>query len=391
MHCTVNRRYFLFGSLAAPLTYVRAAARRKVLIILIDGFGPEYVERSDMPNLKRMNREGTFKIGKAVIPSVTNVNNASLVTGSFPSEHGVTTNFYYDRDTKKSVEMESSDFLLRPTVFERFGRIGWKTALVTSKDKVRTLCGRGADLLVSAERPEKEWIGIAGKQENMYTADVNYWTFRATRHALQSKGVDLLYLSTTDYMMHTYAPEQEQSLAHLHTLDKMLGDIVSDHPKLEVLLTADHGMNAKNTAIDPSLVLAAKSIRSEAIPIIRDKHKVHHQDLGGSCYVYLERQSDFQRAFDILQSTPGVEEVYGAKKAAEVFHLREDRIGDIFLLAAKNVAFGNLTVVKEDAKVRSHGSRHEDAVPILVYNRKANPASLDYNLDLTRKLTLEDS
>jgi len=116
----MKRRYFLFGSLAAALpSRGRAAARRKVLIVLVDGFGPEYVERSEMPNLKRMGREGGFKIGKSVIPSVTNVNNASLVTGSFPKDHGITTNYQYDRATGKSYEVESAEYVMRPTIFER--------------------------------------------------------------------------------------------------------------------------------------------------------------------------------------------------------------------------------------------------------------------------------
>ena len=213
----------------------RAAARRKILIVLIDGFGPEYVHKSDMPNLKRLSREGAFKIGLDVIPSVTNVNNTSLVTGSFPKDHGVTTNFYYDPKTKKGIEMESADFVLKPTIFERAHALGLRTALVTSKDKVRTLCGRGADIQVSAEMPDQKYVGLIGKQENMYSAQVNYWSLRAARHVLKNESVDLMYLSTTDYMMHTYAAEEAPSLEHLHTLDKLLGDIVDDHPGARTL------------------------------------------------------------------------------------------------------------------------------------------------------------
>jgi phosphonoacetate hydrolase len=382
-----SRRFFFLGALAAPLIPARAAApARKVLVVLIDGFGPEYVELSDMPNLKRMRAAGTFRIGKAVVPTVTNVNNASLVTGSFPSQHGITTNFYHDRKTGKSVEMESADFLLRPTLFEHFGRRGWKTALVSSKDKVRTLCGRGANVAISAEKPERQWIDAVGKQEDMYSPEVNYWTFRAARHVLKTQGVDLLYLSTTDYMMHTYAPDREESLAHLHQLDRLLGDIVADHPKLELFLTADHGMNSKNVVLDPSRILAEKSIRGEAVAIITDKFKVHHQDLGGCCYVYLERPADLPRAMDVLRGVKGIEEVHDNASAAETFHLRKDRIGDVILLGAKEVVFGDLDVVKPGTQVRSHGSLHEQAIPLLVYGRKADPQSLVYNLDLTRKL-----
>jgi phosphonoacetate hydrolase len=388
----LDRRYFLFGSLAAaPLPRLRAAAKRRVLIALLDGFGPEYLDRSDMPNLKRIGQGGALKIGSGVIPSVTNVNNASLVTGSFPSEHGITTNYYHDRKTNTSIEMESAEYLLRPTVFEKAKSIGKRTALVTSKDKVRTLCGRGADLLVSAEKPEAKWLAAAGKQENMYSAAVNYWTFRAARHVLASENIDLMYLSTTDYMMHTYPPQNEQSLEHLHTLDKLLGQMIDDHPKLEIYLTADHGMNPKTEAIDPSRVLAAKSIGSESIPIIRDKHKTHHQNLGGACYVYLADIKDTSKALDILKGTEGVEEIYDAKSAAKLFHLHPGRIGDLFLLARKDTVFGDLANMREDAKVRSHGSRYEASVPLIVYNRKVDIGFYKYNLDLTRRLNLEDA
>ena len=391
-HPLIRRRHFLFGALAAALPPCAVAApRRKILIVLVDGFGPDYLERSEMPNLKRICRDGGFKIGKSVIPSVTNVNNASLVTASFPKDHGITTNFHFDRATGKSFEMESSKFLLRPTIFERARRIGWRTALVTSKDKVRTLCARGADLSVSAEKPESAMIDVIGKQESMYSPDVNFWTFRAARHLLKTGNVDLLYLSTTDYMMHTYAPEEEPSLRHLATLDKMLADIVDDHPKIELYMTADHGMNAKTEAVDLALALKSKSIEAEAVPIIRDKHVTHHQNLGGACYVYLKRIADLGKSIEALKATAGIEEVYDAKTAAKLFHLHPNRIGDIFVLAEKHVAMGDLSFLREPAKVRSHGSRHEAAVPLIVFGRKAAMDGYEYNVDLTRQLNLEAS
>ena len=142
---SITRRIFTFGSLAGPAIRPAAAQSppgRKIVIVLVDGFGPEYLESSDMPNLKRLSREGVYRVGRSVIPSVTNVNNASVVTASFPQDHGITTNFQYDPATKQYSEMESSRFLLRPTIFERARKFGLRTALVTSKDKVRTLCAR---------------------------------------------------------------------------------------------------------------------------------------------------------------------------------------------------------------------------------------------------------
>ena len=385
----LTRRYFLPLLTAAALPVRLRAANRKVLIALFDGFGPDYLERSDMPNLKRAGRAGQQKTGKSVIPSVTNVNNASLVTASFPAEHGITTNFMFDPVTGTSHEMESAEYLLRPTIFERAGARGWKTALVTAKDKVRTLCARGAHIAVSAEKPSAEWTGKIGPKENMYSAGVNYWTLRAARTILREGTADLLYLSTTDYMMHTYAPEDARSLEHLHNVDRLLGEILDENPGLELYLTADHGMNAKREAIDLARVLSARGVRAEAVPIIRDKHKVHHGNLGGACYVYLQKPEDLARARAELQSTPGVEEVYERADAARLFHLNPERIGHLFVLGAKDVAFGELDAPREKTKVRSHGSRHEAAVPLIVYGRKVDLSQYEYNLDLTRNLSLD--
>lgn len=386
----MQRRHFLFGSLAATVTgRGLAAPRRKVLIVLLDGFGPEYLARSEMPNLKRMGAAGFQKTGKGLLPSVTNVNNASLVTGCFPDEHGITTNFYYDLRTGKSAEMKSPEFLLRPTILEKAAARGWKTALVSSKDKVKTLCSRGAMVAVSAEKPEPRYLEMGGPQESMYTASVNYWSFRVARHLLKREAIDLLYLSSTDYMMHTYPPESPQSLEHLHTLDSMLGEIAGDHPSLEIYLTADHGMNAKAKAVDPVRVLQDHGIESAAAPLISDNHKTHHQDLGGSYYVYLKNKGQAQKAIQVLRETPEVEDAYDGDQAAAMFRLRRDRIGDLFLLARLDCVFGNLTETRKPVKVRTHGSRHEAQVPLFVYGRKVRGDAYTYGLDLTRQLEWE--
>lgn len=382
----MKRRHFLLGALSAAPRRGRAAARRKILIALLDGFGPDYLEKSDMPNLKRMAAIGA---AKGLIPSVTNVNNASLVTGTFPDEHGITTNFYYDRATGVAAEMKSPEFLLGPTILEKAAARGWRTALVSSKDKIATLCSRGAMTVASAEKPAQRFLDIAGAKESMYTAAVNYWSFRVARHLLKHESTDLLYLSTTDYMMHTHAPDAAPSLEHLHTLDRMLGEIADDHPALEIYLTADHGMNAKTHALDPIRLLRAQKIDAAAAPIISDNHKVHHQDLGGTYYIYLKKAADTRPALDLLRQAPEVEEAYDGNSAARTFRLKRDRIGDLFILARKHMAFGDLPELRKTVSVRSHGSRHEASVPVVVHGRKFDLSRLEYSLELTRQLELE--
>ena len=393
----IARRAFLMGSAGgvlaagsgkfAPLLGLGPPTQwrqdRKVLFITVDGFGTDYLQQSDMPNLKRMIEAGTYVEGRGMIPSLTNVNNASILTASFPEDHGITGNYYYDRNTGTGTFMESADFLLRPTIFEKARDRGIKTAFVSSKEKLMFL-SRGADFAVAAERPTTEMLATIGAAQDVYSPDINFWSFRAARHFLKEGDCQLVYLATTDYMMHTYPATDERSQAHLHTLDELLGQILNDHPNLEVYLTADHGMSPKRTAIDIGRIMTANSIEGEAVPIIRDRYVVHHRNLGGACYVYLEHEADLERTFEFFRGVPGVEEIYRKQEAADEFQLHADRIGDIFLLGEEHVVFGNLDRTREDVDIRSHGSRHETAVPILCYGREVDARLYRRNIDLTR-------
>lgn len=395
----IGRREFLMGAAgsllvagSAPVLGQNRAATwrpdRKVLFISVDGFGPDYLHQSDMPNLKRMIAAGAYVEGEGVIPSVTNVNNASILTASFPRDHGITGNYYYDRAKGSGTFMESPAFLLRPTILQEAGSRGLKTGFVTSKEKLMFL-SQGADFAVSAQSPNADFAAAVGPPQDVYSPDINYWSFRAARHLLRERACQLVYLATTDYMMHTYAPADERSQTHLHMLDELLGQIVNDHARLEVYLTADHGMSAKRDAIDIGRVMAENDIPGEAVPVIRDRYVVHHGNLGGACYVYLENERDLERAFALLGEIPGVEELHRKEEAADRFQLRADRIGDIFMLGARQAVFGSLKATREDVVVRSHGSRHEAKVPILCYGRHVDASLYRRNIDLTRNFAWE--
>lgn len=394
----IDRRAFLRGSAGclltagagdfSPLWDLDQAAPwpedRKVLFVCVDGFGPDYLQQSDMPNLKQMIEAGLYVEGAGVIPSVTNVNNTSIVTESLPEDHGITGNYFYDRASRAGTFMESEEFLLRPTIFDKAKSRGIKTGFVTSKEKLMFL-SRSADLAVAAERPTRGLLDRIGPQQDVYSPDINFWTFRAARHFLKEGECQLVYLVTTDYMMHTYPPSDERSLAHLNTLDDLLGQILNDHSDLEVYLTADHGMSPKRTAIDIGLLLASNGIEAEVVPIIRDRYVVHHQNLGGAGYVYLEREGALEDAFALLGGVSGVEEIYNRREAANQFHLHPDRIGDIFLLGERDVVFGDLGgVIRDEVDIRSHGSRHEATVPIICYGRNVDASLYQQSIDLTR-------
>jgi len=360
---------------------------RKALIICVDALGPDYLEAAAPPNMRRMAEEGSFVIGQSVIPSVTNVNNVSILTCAPPFVHGITSNYCLDRDTGQENYMESPAFLECPTLLQRAKQRGMSTALLTSKKKLLRLLNAGADDAVAAEDPDEESIRRAGPARDIYSADINVWLFRALRAVLKERDPDLVYCSTTDWMMHRYPPEAEESIRHLLDIDAILGRILEENPEREVYLTADHGMSAKTRGIDIEKVLAPHGIRARAVPIIKDRYVAHHQNLGGASYVYLDKQDQVQDALDALRSVPGVEECRDRDEAVERFELMGRRIGDIFVLGDKDTVFGEFEDREVAVNVRSHGSRHESAVPIIVYQGRTD-ASCQRNFDVARGLNL---
>ena len=384
----LTRRELLALSLSLATRSRAAAPNRKVLFVCMDGCDPRYLAHSDVPNLKRMMQHGMYKEGRSMMPSVTNVNNASIATMTFPREHGITANYYYDRVTKQATYMESRDFLLRPTIFEKARTLGYRTAFVSSKDKLRDLIGKHADLAASAERAPAELQAIVGPKAEVYSAELNYWSFRCTRHLLRA-GYNFIFLSTTDYMMHTYAPEEARSQEHMHQVDKLLGEIAADHPSIEIYLTADHGMNAKTRGVDLTRLLEREGIDAVTVSVAKDRYVKHHKTLGGASYVYIDDPGQRERAAALLREHESAEQVLSNAEASERFQLKSDRIGDLMVLARESFVYGELESVEEQIQLRSHGSLHETKVPILCYGRKVSPALYEYNMDITRRFQWE--
>ena len=94
------------------------------VIITVDGYDPEYVEACDAPNLMELARQGFYRVGKSMMPSVTNVNNVSIVTGEYPSEHGISSNYRMVRESGEDIYMESGDYVLSETFFQRAKKDG---------------------------------------------------------------------------------------------------------------------------------------------------------------------------------------------------------------------------------------------------------------------------
>ena len=344
----------------------------QALIILIDGGDPAYFEASPTPNLDRIEGEGARFIVSCQMPSVTNVNNVSMICGAPPSAHGITANYFLNPETGEEVYMESGDFVRAPTLMEMGRASGRKTAVLASKQKLCDMIGKGAEAVVTAEDPPGWLIEKAGAKEEIYSGAVNLWLLRAARAVLEDQKPDLLYVTTTDFLQHKFGPERIEAQEHHAALDKEIGKLVdswmSAHKDGAIFITADHGMRDKTRALDPGVILRAQGVAAEAVPIIKDRYVVHHGNQGGAAYVHLESDDALPDAVAILKACPGIEDALTRQEAATRFQLMAERVGDIMVLADEETVFGVMEEAEREVRLRSHGSLHESEVPLWSLN-----------------------
>ncbi|HLJ44508.1 MAG TPA: alkaline phosphatase family protein [Bryobacteraceae bacterium] len=387
-----RRRLLTAGStlLAAP-AFARKAPQRSV-IMMLDGFGLDYMEQSSMPVLKRWADTGLFRLVQDTMPSVTNTNNASICCGVWPDEHGITGNSYLDERTGREEYMETADLLLAPTLFQRAKRLGVKSALLSSKKKTTTLLPAGADLVLAAEAPTDDWVKRLGPAPSIYSREINYWLLTAAIDLLKTRrDLGCLYVHTTDYPMHTWPPEAPESKEHLARLDHFLAEAASAAPDAAFLATADHGMNHKSHCWDLERACEHRDAPIRiAISVDRDKYLKHHRGYGGVSWVYCKSPRDIDRTAKVLESLGGVEKVLTRQEAANRFHLMSSRIGDLVVLGDRDTVFGELDAESEPLppEYRAHGSLHETDIPLVIYgtDAKLNASDFQHNRDLARWL-----
>ena len=378
------------------------------VIVCIDGCEQEYINQAVQagvaPFFASLLKKGAVLSGDCVMPSFTNPNNLSIVTGAPPSVHGICGNYFYDPEQDAEVLMNDARYLRAPTVLAAMAEQGLKVAVVTAKDKLRALLGNGlSGICFSAEHADKACMEVNGIDQlltrvglplpSVYSADLSEFVFAAGTMLMRSERPDLMYLSTTDYVQHKHAPGTDEANAFYAMMDRYLGEL--DAMGAVIAITADHGMNAKTDALGRPQVaflqdvldaqLGANSAR--VLLPITDPYVVHHGALGSYATVYLKNGTAQQAVVDALRAIPEVEEVLDRATAAARFELPPDRIGDLVVLAHRLAVLGT-SASKHDLSgltvpLRSHGGLSEQAVPLL-FNRplKDIPARRLRNFDV---------
>jgi phosphonoacetate hydrolase len=370
---------------------------RPRVVVCIDGSEPAYIEQAVaagvMPWMQKiLTGQGSDLRAHCVVPSFTNPNNISIVTGVPPVVHGICGNFYYDRENDREVMMNEPVLLRTTTIFKAFQDAGAKVAIVTAKDKLRRLLGNelryGVDgaICFSSEKSDQVTLEENGidnvldmvgmEVPSVYSAELSEFIFAAGVKLLESVRPDLMYLSTTDYIQHKFAPGTEGANAFYAMMDGYWAKL--DALGAVVALTADHGMNAKhNAAGDPNIIYLQDEMdrilspgAARVILPITDPYVVHHGALGSFATVYLPEGADTDAIRSELAAIDGIEQVLDNQQGCDKFELARDRMGDLILVSRQDTVIGT-TADRHDLSglevpLRSHGGVTEQQVPLIV-------------------------
>lgn len=365
------------------------------IAICLDGCEPAYLDAAIadglMPTLKRMRETGTDRLAHSVIPSFTNPNNLSIATGRPPSVYGICGNFLFDPDSGEEVMMNDVRFLRAPTIFQKFYEAGAKVAIVTAKDKLRALLGSGMAFdedrarCFSAEKSASstltehgqdaaaDWLGMP--QPDVYSAQLSEFVFAAGVKLMQEWSPDVMYLTTTDYIQHKYAPDDAEAKSFYRVFDTYLKQL--DAMGAAIVVTADHGMKPKHLADGSPAVVYVQDLMdnwlgdaaARVILPITDPYVVHHGALGSFATAYLPETADIADIVAKLQATAGITDVLTKAQAVDRFELPADRIGDIVMVSGENMTIGTSEhrhdLAALDVPLRSHGGLTEQEVPFI--------------------------
>ena len=222
---------------------------------------------------------------------------------------------------------------------------------------------------------------------------MNGWTIRAATEAMKRSPADIVYISTTDFAMHTYAPEEPESQRHITVLDDAIGDLIEAHP--DVTLLFDRGPRDESQGSDDrpwTTSSHSMESRPQAVPIIKARYVVHHNNLGGCMFIYMDAShaDRADEAAEVLRETVGVERVYTRDEAVEELRLNYDRIGDLVVTGDSETVFGpkelsdSWNETGAGSGLRSHASAYEQDVPIIGYNGDFDGFEFSENRDIGR-------
>lgn len=369
------------------------------VVICFDGCDPRYISHGIsaglLPNISRIVSEGFYAIADAAMPTFTNPNNMSIVSGAPPKVHGISGNCYLDKATGREVMITDASLVSSGTILAALADAGVRTAAITAKDKLRKMIGIGLKgICFSSERARDANCDENGIDEveklvgrstpDMYSPDLSLFVLDAGISLLEARRSELLYLSLSDMVQHSAAPGEELADTFNKDVDERVGKMLEFGAIVGIV--ADHGMTDKCTPDgEPQVVYLEETLNDQfgagsvrVICPIADPFIKHHGALGSFVRVYATGSVPVQPLMDAAARIPGIALILDGEGAAARYELPVEQEGDFIAIGAPHTAIGSRRDEHDLAglngkKLRSHGGLSEQPVPFML-SRPLNAA-----------------
>ena len=232
----------------APGAQPVAVAQRPTPLILIsiDGFRPDYLQRGVTPVLSALARDGVLAAQgmRPSFPSLTFPNHYTLVTGLTPDRHGVINNTMTDAKIPDVLFTLSN----RAALADRRWWDGATPIWVSAEQqglRTATMFWPGSEVDIQGVRP-RDWLAY----DHNFPADarVDQVLEWLDRPAATRPDFVTLYFEAVDSAGHRYGPDAAETTAAVASVDKSIGrliDALAARGRLQqsnLLIVSDHGM-----------------------------------------------------------------------------------------------------------------------------------------------------
>lgn len=370
---------------------------KKLLILVIEGCSLEYISLENTPNIYRIARDGFCKCVKAAVPTISNVNHTTILSGKFPSEHKVTGNTVYRTEdgAAEPPDKPGSDKL--ETIMDFMRKKGASTAVLTVKSEVLENLGTKVDFGISAENPKDIFVRFLDLPEppSVDSPSAATWILDACYRLIKKNSIDAVYCATNDAMMRLYAPDSKEAMRHMKKIDEWLGRIYDLDHEREIYITGGYGMSSKPHLVNLQNILNKNGFHvnchspfMERTENINSKNQYESSPGNqiGMRFLYLKDNNQDKRDLEqFLEAAPYVDMISPKEEAAKRFNLPEELIGDYLVFAAEGYNFADFEGEElELENARSNGSLLERAIPLIAVNAAEVPEKYRYSRDIVK-------
>ena len=293
-----------------------------VLLISMDGFRYDYLDKANTPNFDQFASEGVRS--KALVPvfiSKTFPNHYSIATGMYAEKHGLIANTFFANDLNQLYSIKDRRAVENGEFYG--GEPIWVTA---ERQGVRSASyfWVGSEASIQGVQPTY-WKKY--DQKVSFTARVDTVVSWYSKPTENRPRLVLLYFHEPDWTGHAYGPNSKETINQIEIMDDVLGDIInktsnlSIFNKLNIIIVSDHGM----TELHPDKIID--------LSLYTNMKELNVTGAGPTVFISSKSKKLLKRTYNDLKSISNIN-IYWKQNIPKRFHYRNHtRIPDLLIVA----------------------------------------------------------